>query len=220
MFDMNTHVHERADQAAVCKDAAVPVTSSDNPHCSLVLRSFARPHVQVKMSEYNTLKGQMSAIARKAGGSLAVRDISGLVKPQDLVDSENLMTLFVVISKFALKDWEASYETMSNFVVPRSAKVVAEDNDYALVSVVLFKRVLDDFKQAARAKGYQVREYVAPRAEEQNSTVSAEQLRRDVDAKKAALEQWCRTAFGEVRGGSAGQCSRRIAGIEAAPVQG
>jgi V-type H+-transporting ATPase subunit C len=36
--------------------------------------------------------------------------------------------------------------------------VVAEDNDYALVSVVLFRRVLDDFKQAARAKGYQTRE--------------------------------------------------------------
>ena len=40
--------------------------------------------------------------------------------------------------------------------VPRSSKVIAEDNDYTLVSVVLFKRVIDDFKTACRSKGFQV----------------------------------------------------------------
>lgn len=40
--------------------------------------------------------------------------------------------------------------------VPRSSRSIAEDNDYALLSVVLFKRVVDDFKAAARSKGYQV----------------------------------------------------------------
>lgn len=40
--------------------------------------------------------------------------------------------------------------------VPRSSAHISEDNDYSLVSVVLFKRVLDDFKAAARSKGYQV----------------------------------------------------------------
>jgi len=33
---------------------------------------------------------------------------------------------------------------------------VAEDNDYSLVTVVLFKRVVDEFKAAARSRGYQV----------------------------------------------------------------
>lgn len=40
--------------------------------------------------------------------------------------------------------------------VPRSTRRVAEDNDYVLMSVVLFKRVADDFKTAARVKGFQV----------------------------------------------------------------
>lgn len=40
--------------------------------------------------------------------------------------------------------------------VPRSSRVITEDNDYALVTVVLFKRVVDEFKAAARSKGYQV----------------------------------------------------------------
>jgi V-ATPase subunit C len=40
--------------------------------------------------------------------------------------------------------------------VPRSSKLLSEDSEYALVTVVLFKRVVDDFKSACRTKGYQV----------------------------------------------------------------
>jgi hypothetical protein len=41
--------------------------------------------------------------------------------------------------------------------VPRSSKHVTEDQDYVLMSVVLFRRVVDDFKTAARVRGFQVR---------------------------------------------------------------
>jgi hypothetical protein len=34
-----------------------------------------------------------------------------------VVDSENLTTLFVVVSKYAVKDWETTYETLCEFVV-------------------------------------------------------------------------------------------------------
>lgn len=37
---------------------------------------------QVKVSEYNSLKTQLNAVVRKQTGSLSVRDISTLVKPQ------------------------------------------------------------------------------------------------------------------------------------------
>lgn len=40
--------------------------------------------------------------------------------------------------------------------IPRSSKLIYEDNDYGLYSVTLFKRVADSFKQAARSKGFQV----------------------------------------------------------------
>jgi V-type H+-transporting ATPase subunit C len=69
------------------------------------------------VSEYNTVKGQISAALRKAGGSLAVRDISGVVKPGHVVDSENLATLFVVVSKYGVKEWESCYEKLCDFVV-------------------------------------------------------------------------------------------------------
>ena len=44
--------------------------------------------------------------------------------------------------------------------VPRSTRLITEDNDYALMSAVVFKRVAEDFKTAARLRGFQVR--VAP----------------------------------------------------------
>jgi V-type H+-transporting ATPase subunit C len=73
--------------------------------------------VQVKLGEFNTIKSQISAALRKAGGSLAVRDISGIVKAGQFVDSENLTTLFVVVSKYSVKDWESCYEKLADFVV-------------------------------------------------------------------------------------------------------
>jgi hypothetical protein len=73
----------------------------------------------VKLGEFNTVKSQISAALRKAGGSLAVRDISSMVKPGSVVDSENLTTLFVVVGKYSVKDWEGCYEKLADFVVRR-----------------------------------------------------------------------------------------------------
>lgn len=160
------------------------------------IMSHIEDDLKVKMSDYNSLKSQLSAIARKTTGSLAVRDISALVKPRDFVDSENLTTLYVIVGKYSLKDWLSSYEKLSNYVVPRSSKVISEDNDYILASVVLFKRVIDEFKVQARAKGFTVREYT-PGSEAETSGSAAEQLKKDLEVKKASLEQWCKTAFGE-----------------------
>lgn len=52
-----------------------------------------------------------------------MRDIGGLVKPGQLVDSENLTTLFVVVSKYSVKDWESCYEKLADFVVSRLSVV-------------------------------------------------------------------------------------------------
>jgi V-type H+-transporting ATPase subunit C len=109
------------------------------------------------MSGYQAAKQMLAAANRKATGSLAVRDLRGLVKRADVVDTENLTTLIVAVPRYHLKDFQASYEKWCDMVVPRSAKVVAEDSEHSLQRVVLFRRVVDDFKQAARTRGCQVR---------------------------------------------------------------
>ncbi len=72
---------------------------------------------QVRMSEYNQLKGLVTAAARKQTGSLAVRDLTGLVKADDAVNTENLITLFAVVTKQDKSEWLSTYETLSDFVV-------------------------------------------------------------------------------------------------------
>lgn len=49
--------------------------------------------------------------------SLAVRDLSNLVKPEDMVTSEHLVTLLAIVPKYSQKDWLASYESLDTFVV-------------------------------------------------------------------------------------------------------
>ena len=45
-----------------------------------------------------------------------------------------------------------------------------------------------------------MREYQKPSEGNELSPAQMDQLRRDVDSKKAQLEQWCKVSFGEVRG--------------------
>ena len=40
--------------------------------------------------------------------------------------------------------------------VPRSARLIQEDNEYALFSFILFRKIVDSFKSEARQKGWQV----------------------------------------------------------------
>jgi hypothetical protein len=110
----------------------------------------------MKVTEFSQLRSTLQQAARKQAGSLAVRDLSPLVDPSRLVDTENLTTLLVVVPKPSRGEWVAQYEGLSEFVVPRSSAVVAEDQDYCVFTVVLFKRVVDNFKTAARSKGFQV----------------------------------------------------------------
>ncbi len=78
---------------------------------------------QVKVTEFSQLRSTLQAAARKQQGSLAVRDLSGLVPPGQLVHTENLTTLLVVVPKSARADWMGQYEQLSEFVVPRSSDV-------------------------------------------------------------------------------------------------
>lgn len=69
------------------------------------------------MGEYNQLKGQLAALNRKRTGTLVVRDLASLVEPDDVIATENLTTLFVVVPKMGVTSWLADYERLSDYVV-------------------------------------------------------------------------------------------------------
>eukprot|EP00475_Leptophrys_vorax_P044633 TRINITY_DN901_c0_g1_i1.p1 TRINITY_DN901_c0_g1~~TRINITY_DN901_c0_g1_i1.p1 ORF type:complete len:379 (+),score=11.34 TRINITY_DN901_c0_g1_i1:272-1408(+) len=154
--------------------------------------------LKVRASEYTTVRSQLSAINRKAGGSLLVRDLASIVQDGDMVSSEHMTTLLVVVAKYAEREWLGCYETLSTFVVPRSSKKVTEDNEYALFTVTLFRRVVDTFKVAARDKGFQIREYEHDPSAAQLRAEDQQRLLDDSASMAGSLLQWCHVGYGEV----------------------
>ena len=69
-----------------------------------------------------------------------MRDLSNLVKLEDIITSEHLVSLDAIVPKYLQKGWLASYE----------------DNEYVLYTVTLFAHVADNFRTASREKGFQV----------------------------------------------------------------
>jgi len=87
-----------------------------------------------------------------------VRDLTEYINPEEHVDTPNLGTVFIIIPKHQQKEWLNTYENMlhdehlEGGVVPGSATVVVEDTDNVLYSIIIFKRLLNDFKVEARKK--------------------------------------------------------------------
>ncbi|GAV59533.1 V-ATPase_C domain-containing protein [Cephalotus follicularis] len=154
--------------------------------------------LKVRVAEYNNVRSQLNAINRKQSGSLAVRDLSNLVKPEDIVTSEHLVTLLAIVPKYSQKDWLSSYETLTQYVVPRSSKNLYEDNEYALYTVTLFSLVADNFKNSARERGYQIRDFEYSPEAQVSRKQELENLMKDQESLRSSLLQWCYTSYGEV----------------------
>jgi len=148
-----------------------------------------------KSTEYNNLVHQINAEERKLGGNLLIKDLSDIVKTEHVIETEYLASAFVAVPKTQLKLFLSSYEKLTEYVLPRSAVLVSEDNEYALYRVVLFKRVVDDFKNAARDKKFIVRDY------KHDTNVSAKsdkkKLENEREKMKKVLVRWCKTNFSE-----------------------
>lgn len=111
-------------------------------------------------SSYNTAKSNLGAANRKQNGDLSVVLLHDIVGPQHFVlGLEHLQTLLVVVPKNLQKEWLATYESLSDFVVPRLSTVIKEDNDYVLNNVTLFKKYVDKFTSACREKKFLPREF-------------------------------------------------------------
>uniref|UniRef100_A0A668A5T6 V-type proton ATPase subunit C n=1 Tax=Myripristis murdjan TaxID=586833 RepID=A0A668A5T6_9TELE len=116
--------------------------------------------LKARASAYNNLKGNLQNLERKNAGSLLTRSLADIVKKEDFVlDSEYLITLLVVVPKTGYADWQKTYETLAEMVVPRSTNLLFEDNDSGLFSVTLFRKAIDDFRHKARENKFTVRDF-------------------------------------------------------------
>ncbi|KAJ7492856.1 hypothetical protein FB451DRAFT_1504439 [Mycena latifolia] len=117
--------------------------------------------MKAKLTNYNLVKGSLVQMQRKKTGNLSLRSLVDVVSKEDFIqDSEYLETLLVAVPKANVKDWNSKYERLSSMVVPRSSTSVASDEEYTLFSVVVFRRVHDEFVQKCRENKFIVRDFV------------------------------------------------------------
>ncbi|XP_015914927.1 V-type proton ATPase subunit C [Parasteatoda tepidariorum] len=151
-----------------------------------------------RASAYNSLKTSLQNLERKQTGSLLLRSLGDLVKKEHFVlDSEYLTTLLVVVPNPLSKDWEKTYESLHEHVVPRSSQKIFEDNEHSLYNVSLFKKAVEVFKQKSREKKFVVREFKY--SEEELASVKSQHAKLKMDKSKqlSVLFRWLKVNFSE-----------------------
>ncbi|XP_059615667.1 V-type proton ATPase subunit C isoform X2 [Phlebotomus argentipes] len=154
--------------------------------------------LKVKSSAYNSLKGNLQNLEKKQTGSLLTRNLADIVKREHFIlDSEYLTTLLVIVPKAMVQDWNGHYEKLTDMIVPRSTQCITQDQDFALYTVTLFKKVVDEFKLHAREKKFVVREFTYN--EEELAAGKNEITKLVTDKKKqfGPLVRWLKVNFSE-----------------------
>ncbi|XP_034622400.1 V-type proton ATPase subunit C 2 isoform X1 [Trachemys scripta elegans] len=147
---------------------------------------------------YNNIKGNLQSLERKTVGNLLTRTLADIVNKEDFVlNSEYLITLLVVVPKSNYAQWQKTYESLSDMVVPRSTKMIAEDTEGGLFTVTLFRKVMDDFKAKARENRFMVREFYFDEKELKCEKEEIMKLASDKKQQYGPLLRWLKVNFSE-----------------------
>lgn len=154
--------------------------------------------LKTKSAAYNNLKGNLQNLEKKQTGSLLTRNLADLVKREHFIlDSEYLTTLLVIVPKQMVNDWNTNYEKITDMIVPRSSQLITQDNDYALCTVTLFKKVVDEFKLHARERKFVVREFTYNEEELAAGKNEISKLVTDKKKQFGPLVRWLKVNFSE-----------------------
>ncbi|KAG8124271.1 hypothetical protein E2320_019584 [Naja naja] len=144
------------------------------------------------------LKNISEGLAKIFLGNLLTRTLTDIVNKDDFVlNSEYLITLLVVVPKTSYVQWQKNYESLSDMVVPRSTKMIAEDSEGGLFTVTLFRKVIDDFKTKARENKFMVREFYFDEKELKCEKDEMRKLASDKKQQYGPLLRWLKVNFSE-----------------------
>lgn len=93
-------------------------------------------------------------------GNLSNKSLASVVPPDLLVkDSEYIETHLVAVPNQIARDFLKVYETVSPWIVPRSAIRVAHDEEFVLFAVTTFKKYSQEFVHKCREQKWIPRDY-------------------------------------------------------------
>ncbi|EKM83402.1 hypothetical protein AGABI1DRAFT_81175 [Agaricus bisporus var. burnettii JB137-S8] len=154
--------------------------------------------MKAKLNNYNLVKGSLTQMQRKQMGNLSTRSLGDVVSSKDFIeDSEYLETVLVAVPRNLTKEWNASYERLTQMVVPRSSKLIKSDDEFSLFGVVIFKRVHDEFIQKCRDHKFIVRDFVYSEEEIEKQKEDHENANKTEKELWTELLRISRTNFSE-----------------------
>jgi V-type H+-transporting ATPase subunit C len=101
------------------------------------------------------------------------------------------------ISRHSFEEWLVNYETLCEYVVPRSSKKIYEDGEQVLVNVSLFQKVVDTFKMKCRERKYIVRDFKYDEQAMQRENEQIKALEQNKKDKFGPLVRWLKINFSE-----------------------
>ncbi|KAF7456271.1 putative vacuolar ATP synthase subunit C [Cryptosporidium felis] len=140
-------------------------------------------------------------------GSLNTKDLTDVItpdhiEPQDIVDTEHIVTIFVVVPKGAKDSFLNSYESFDSYVVPKSAKFIPRITDKdgnEIARVLLFKSSLDKFKTSCKSNKFVVRDEFKYSQERYCQLVNNRQkLLQEKDRQEKYLKRMCFAGFSDI----------------------
>ncbi|XP_059209685.1 V-type proton ATPase subunit C 1-B [Centropristis striata] len=145
---------------------------------------------------YNSVKMSLQSLDHKGHGTLQTLGLNNIVRKEDLVVSEYLTTLLVVVTRGSYLMWETTYESLSDFVVPRSSRKLYEDTEGGLFSVTLFKRAVCEFKAKAQESKFTVREYSFDVEAKKQEEIRQHRARKE--EQYGVFVRWLKVNFSEI----------------------
>jgi V-type H+-transporting ATPase subunit C len=113
-----------------------------------------------QFQNYNNAKSNLLACQRKQNGDLSVKSLHDIVSKKNFViGSDHLKTILLVVPLSLESQFLNSYETVSPFIVPRSAEKISNDSEYVLYGITLFKKYENQFLSAARENKWIPRDF-------------------------------------------------------------
>ncbi|CAK3986468.1 probable H+-ATPase V1 subunit c, vacuolar [Lecanosticta acicola] len=109
--------------------------------------------VKAKFNQYNATKTNLASVQRSHTGNLSQKSLSAIVNPDAVLkpdDSEYLQQHLVAVPNTLNKDFLKTYESIAPMVVPRSAQLLAKDDEFQLYVVTVFKKHSAEFVHKAR----------------------------------------------------------------------
>ena len=154
--------------------------------------------VRTKFNQYNSVKGQLQQYQRRATGNLSTKHLGEVVRKEHVLSGSDYMeTLFFAVPVNHVRDWEKTYESLTQMVVPRSSCKISEDKEYALMNVVVFKKFAQEFSNKARELKYIPRDFTYDKDEMKKARKEYDDASASEKKLWAEVLRLGRAAFGD-----------------------